>query len=389
MSSENYDRSRRDFLRLAALFAGGLAAGCWPNKAEPIKPVVSEKSEYQKVLEAIQGLGYKINEKFSHEGSGRLVVFLPEFHGFDPQARKDEIANLDRAIAFDYLGLEGLAGAVDSEKCWVASQSESFFKKNVILEQDDHTLNESDSPWISLQKAGYQCESALKEFSKGKKGGMSLFNFESELFSALRQTLPTKGRQFAFIPPLNYEFIKNFHDSEPRVGAPGLAYFSLETRAKKFGIETAELDRAAIDLANAWRIQSNFETYQKGRDDVQRAFESLKKERSGQEKFSQLESAFGQLAGFMDNYLDRMEKLRDGLLSNSYIAAPLREGILAGDKKVTEHPDWKKIVETDRSRAWIENLPGEKVLLVGGSGHNESVCQAALDKGYSIITLKK
>lgn len=361
MAIKKDDMSRRDFLRLTALVSGGLASGCWPGKKEPVA-VEPKKTEYQKMVETIQGLGYEINEDFSQEVSGRILFFLPDNHSnLFNTIQKKRILDLDETIDFDSIGLEGLVGEIEPER-----------------EIGEPNKFEKSQESVEYKESSEALRKKIDEILDSKQPGSGRIPFVG--LKVAWQGLDFSSKRWLS----RYEGIKKDLEEKPRPTAPGVPYLSLETRARKIGSETAEVDQFASELRSVYDIQRGIVGIQKCIDEMSYSFAGVKK---SDPEFEALSKAYNAYMKVVNDYVKEMKGFREKVFSNPLVSEDLKNHVLSGGSP-HDHDESSALICDKRSVEWVKNAEGKKFLLVGGKAHTESVYKAAVDKGYSIITLK-
>ncbi|MBW2977752.1 hypothetical protein KY331_02820 [Candidatus Woesearchaeota archaeon] len=402
------------------------------------------REEYADLVQKVKKQGYEIDESHSvfNEGSDAVILFLPDIHTISyAKSQRERITKLDSAIDFDMIGLEGIVGEIDVEHMKeLAVKQAKFYDDNVIPrptifklygEEFEFEIKESDTDFVKLQKLRYKSdEIRLEHFDKSfvgldifqndlqahieeqKKFGKENWrdfvpqSEESKRYQAYSDFVMALGFLSAYLPLkrsdwsrheplLDYEFVKEVGETKPRHDAPGFLYFDLETRAKKWGIETEDVD----DCAAAYCLQINISRIEQQMDKVAEKYNALKDayfdllDEDGKRKFNKIADSFNEYFSFFKEYMQQIKDYRDELLSgfSDDVKSAILECEYDPDKeKGTVTPDYERLVVKDRSEEWVKNTANKGVvLMIGGLAHTQTVYDSVKSNNCSIISLKE
>ena len=190
-------------------------------------------------------------------------------------------------------------------------------------------------------------------------------------------------------PVTHFMINKKFYGSKPRIDAPGLLYYNLETRAKKQGIETKEIDIDAIKLHNAVYTQKSITLIREQMGILLQHYEQVKKKYKDRgtavekERFQRMEHYASEYIGCFQEYLKEMEDFVEQMLQG------FPQEVVQKVREQDEKEVFLKYAEKERSREWIRNSLQERIrMLIGGKKHTESLYGFSKEYGCSIISLK-
>jgi len=379
------------------------------------KPITLQ--EYEDAYRTIENLGLEIDEDHSmfRKGSKSLIVYLPDIHTiYYQEKQKKRIKMLDDNLDFDIIGLEGMSGEIDETKLKKIREEEiRFFDENTIeRDRRGDSIEDSDSDEIKLQKYfnmyseashNFDSESDIfqEDFNDGirKKGNARYKAFhEMNRFSSRTHSLIPRKDPFGNIietPVLGFMLRKKYHSNNIRIDAPGLHYArDLETRARKFGIESLGTDSKASYISNACSVNDGVSKLEKHIGEFTKAFNNFKQAYDGvgtsedQERLLEMEKKYNEFIGFFQSYVGQMKDFRDAQLEK--LPVEISNSIIESDYDIMGkfHPHGDIILES-RSHDWVSNSRDfRNVMLIGGAGHTETVFDGTEKYDCSSISLK-
>jgi len=303
---------------------------------------------------------FKIDEKYCHKGSDRLLIFLPEVHILDSRpSMKKHIETIDKLIPLDCIGLESIAGNInlellslgDLETSLVQEDSPQYAARDLKMIEDDlavevsrleRTYEDTDSPErLFLRKAPLY-------------------------FGAINKAIVCLRTE------------KVYRGTNSRRGAPGISLASAHTRASLIGMETASVDLEATALVGEAYIARGIDSIDSHTNWIQFALDDG-----------------ANLGPKFDRLKDGLQKYRSFLLAikpelESYRA---RNRATISEQSLNEYQERQMVSEVRlvvdmRSEEWVKNLSKYHcALMVGGSGHRKSVYESAKTHNCSLITL--
>jgi len=344
-------------------------------------PGISGETRFDRILSKLCSLGYTIDETHTkRQAGGNVIIYLPDTHNDYNQAyQRARIFDIDDNVSLNAIGLEGLVGEITPEMCAERVKRARFEKEK--FESDILGADYKDAPsYVKMLRHLVNLNRVVSEYdekSLPKISDISFAYFKKEISKVVKAT------DFCDEDQLSDKDIL-----EKRIGAPGLPYGLLVTRASKIGMEDAKEDSEAMavmtyqfaDLAERnYRSQLDYlrglakNTYEPLEGDVKTQFANtvmkpwMNFDKTGRQ------------------YLAELKQLKEE--AKNRMSAEARALIDAGGSIDLAHD---KDILSDRSYAWVENTKDKGVvLMIGGSRHVESVYDACKEKGCSIITIKQ
>jgi hypothetical protein len=394
---------RRDFFRLTGAAAASAVLASCNTKTSNSKPITQE--EYDGVLSKLQSLGIRLdgeNTSFQ-EGSTTLIVYLPDTHKPDYEKSNAQVLKkIDGAIDFDVMGLETVIGEVSTKRAKDMTKSRKRIREYLVKE---HTKLK-DLIQVS-HKAGFAYDAFHKAITESghktedtplEKLGLQiayLYKHQSRAFQDLEVHKGLESEQISHSEISSRSQLKN-------------AYFNLETRAKKIGVEPEE--EALISFAEAGATHMYIQALKQGIERVRDLYEQVDKDYTGPELGQQkktLGETISNYISFLESYIDEAETYRDQILET--LTPEQKKAVLDsgfdldfsksvelswGETWTVKEPRRQPSKEFDefvldyRTEKWVDKASEYRmVLLPGGAGHRELLTKFAGEKNCSIITL--
>tara|TARA_Y100000310_G_scaffold305432_1_gene345577 strand:+ start:596 stop:1846 length:1251 start_codon:yes stop_codon:yes gene_type:complete len=384
-------------------------------------PITQE--EYRAAERTLYNLEHEIDQEHSgfRPNSDSLIIYLPDQHTkYYAKGQRKRIQSIDQNIELNAIGLEGMAGLVDELKVKrLLERSETYWDANTIPTsvpdpERDYDPSNTDSPEIRLQKLRVKFEESedvtIDGFYKNPTFQKDLRE-RNKRYSAYTEFSKSMWDLFFFIPNEQSQFfhgedaasrfmsMREFQGNDPRITAPGLLYYDLETKAQKIGIENQGNDEKSMDFLDAYKLQLDTSRIDIQLAETNRLFERVKAGYGGigtkeeQARLKKMTGAYETFTKELTSYKEAMTSFRDTILTR--VSPKTRDAILScsynsKEKEPINPPEFDQLVVRTRSQDWVDNLSDHRTsMLIGGIGHTETIAQAAKDNNVSLISLTK